>query len=121
MRTIVILLCGALAACSQTGPSQTASRATVSPTGSPAGKSVTKTNIRQASSGEKCQDAVARTQQQQMNSAMLGSALSMVGGLGGFGGRGGAAAAQAVSVGGSVMQAQARNDARNAIQQECLS
>lgn len=72
-------------------------------------------------SADRCQQAVAKAQQQATSSAMIGSALSMAGGFGGFGGRGGAIAAQAVSMGGSVMQAKARNDAQGAVEKECLS
>jgi secreted effector protein SseD len=52
---------------------------------------------------------------------MLGGALSMVGGLGGFGGRGGAIAGQAVSMGGSIVQAKAQNDAQSMMEEECMS
>lgn len=120
MRIIAILLCGALAACSQTGTSQTGASQTTSSAGGQSAKAGAKPNTRQASTGDKCQEAVAKVQQQQMNSAMLGGALSMVGGLGGFAGRGGAVAAQAVSVGSSVAQAQARGNAQSAIQEECF-
>ncbi len=117
----MILLCGALAACSQTGSSQTPSAAAqeAKPTAGP-----TAANSRQVAEGaaaaaQECQEAVAQAQRRQMNSAMLGGALSMVGGLGGFAGRGGAVAAQAMSVGSSVVQAKAQGDANNAIQKEC--
>lgn len=125
MRMIAILLCGVLAACSQTGSShngssQTASTAPSSQAARPSTKT-SKPNARQVASRDDCQDAVAKVQQQQMNSAMLGGALSMVGGLGGFAGRGGAVAAQAVSVGGSVAQAHARNSAQSTIREECFS
>ncbi len=111
MRIIAVLFCGALAACSQTSNEQVS--ATKGMTQKPA--------ARHAASATRCQDAVAKAQQQSTNAAMLGSALSMAGGLGGFAGRGGAIAGQAVSMGSSVMQAKARNDTQSAIQQECMS
>jgi secreted effector protein SseD len=117
MRTIAILLCGTLAACSQTGSPQTASVAQKGQNAKPAAYATAQAP--RAAAGD-CERAVAKMQKQQMNAAMLGGALSMVGGLGGFAGRGGAVAAQAVSVGGSVMQAKAQNDAQDAISQDCM-
>lgn len=117
MRTIAILLCGALAACSQTNSPQTASVAQKGKNTKPAAYAATQAP--QAAAGN-CEQAVAKMQKQQMNAAMLGGALSMVGGLGGFAGRGGAVAAQAASMGGSVMQAKAQNDAQDAVSQECM-
>lgn len=55
----------------------------------------------------------------QTQAAMLGGALSMVGGIGGMGGEGGAIAAQAASVGGSLIQSQASAHAEAAMTQEC--
>lgn len=115
MRIIAVLFCGALAACSQTG-AHTDSRQTAATKGM-----TQKPAARQASSATRCEEAVAKAQQQSTNAAMLGSALSMASGLGGFGGRGGAIAGQAVSMGGSVMHTKARSDAQNAVEQECLS
>lgn len=113
MRMIAVLLCGALAACSQTGTSQT--------TGTQVTKRTTaQATARKAPSQDRCQEAVAKAQQQATNSAMLGGALSMVGGLGGFAGRGGAIAAQAASIGGSMIGAKARDDTQAAIQSECM-
>jgi len=117
MRTIFFLLCGALAACSQTSSPQTTPAAQKGQGLKPAAYAKAKAP---SVPGDDCQQAVAKVQKQQMNSAMLGGALSMVGGLGGFAGQGGAIAAQAVSVGGSVMQAKAQNDAQAAIQEECM-
>lgn len=116
MRTIFFLLCGALAACSQTGSPQTTSAAQKSQSVKPA----VYAKAQARGPADDCRQAMAKVQKQQMNSAMLGGALSMVGGLGGFAGQGGAIAAQAVSVGGSVMQAKAQNDAQAAIQEECM-
>jgi hypothetical protein len=113
MKLIAVLLCGALAACSQTNSSHKEEAIAATPQkarpGTPQARA---TN---------CQDTVAKMQKQQTNAAMLGGALSMVGGLGGLGGRGGAIAAQAASYGGSVMQAKAQNDIQGAIEKECLS
>ncbi|MBX3580318.1 MAG: hypothetical protein KF810_00260 [Rhizobiaceae bacterium] len=117
MRIIAVLFCGALAACSQTNTSQT----TTSDTGSMAMSSTPGRKAASTASADRCQQAVAKAQQQATGSAVLGSALSMAGGLGGFAGRGGAIAAQAVSMGGSVIQAKARNDAQDAVEKECLS
>lgn len=114
---MMIILCGLLAACSQTSSPQTASVAQKGKNAKPAAYAAAQAP--RAAAGD-CEQAVAKMQQQQMNSAMLGGALSMVGGLGGFAGRGGAVAAQAASVGGSVMQAKAQNDAQNVISQECM-
>ena len=111
MRIIAVLLCGALAACSQT----TTHEAT-SATARPAAKSKV-----QQTAGTRCAEAAQKMRQQANNAAMLGGALSMVGGVAGFGGRGGAIAGQAVSVGGSLVQAKARNDARGMMEEECLS
>lgn len=113
MRSIVVLLCGALAACSQTNSSQ--KEAAVAATPQKSG-----TGAKRARAAD-CQDAVSKMQKQHTDAAMLGGALSMVGGLGGLGGRGGAIAAQAVSYGGSVMQAKAQNDMQGEIEKECLS
>lgn len=113
MRLIAVLLCGALAACSQTNSSQKEVAVAATPQKVRSGTQQTR--------AANCQDAVAKMQKQQTNTAMLGGALSMVGGLGGLGGRGGAIAAQAVSYGGSVMQAKAQSDMQGAIEKECLS
>jgi len=114
MRMIALLLCGALAACSQTN---TQSHNTQS---SKSAAQAAKPKTQQTAEA-RCAEAVRKTQQQATNAAMLGGALSMVGGFGGFGGRGGAIAGQAVSAGGSLMQAKARNDAQGMVEEECLS
>lgn len=111
MRLIAVLLCGALAACSQTNTQNTTSAAAP-----PAAKPKA-----QHASADRCADAAHKMQQQATNAAMLGGALSMVGGVAGFGGRGGAIAGQAVSMGGSLVQAKARNDARSTMEEECFS
>ena len=123
MRIIAVLFCGALAACSQTGnPASGPTGKQADSRKSAASKGMSqKPAALQVSSSTRCQEAVAKAQQQSTNAAMLGSALSMAGGLGGFGGRGGAIAGHAVSMGSSVMQAKARTDTQNAVQQECLS
>ncbi len=111
MRILAVLFCGVLAACSQT-----AAPATNTATAPAAARTGTQTADPTA-----CEQAVAKAQQQATKAAMFGSALSMAGGLGGFAGRGGAIAAQAVSAGGSIMQAKAQNDTRGAVEKECLS
>lgn len=114
MRIIAVLFCGALAACSQTSTN-------TSETGSMAMSSTPGRKAASSAAADRCRQAVAKAQQQATGGAVLGSALSMAGGLGGFAGRGGAIAAQAVSMGGSVIQAKARNDAQGAVERECLS
>ncbi|MEW9804582.1 hypothetical protein [Mesorhizobium marinum] len=116
MRIIAVLFCGVLAACSQTGGNEVASRTKAKPAAGTESKQATS-----RSATARCQDAVAQARRGATNAAMLGGALSMVGGLGGFGGRGGAIAAQAVSVGGSVVQAKAEADTQGVIERECLS
>lgn len=118
MRIPAALLCATLAACSQTTTRPTTGHG---PDTKVAARTAAKTAPRAASAQDRCQEAVTKAQQQAMNGAMLGSALSVVGGFGGFGGRGGAIAAQALSAGGSMMQAKARNDAQSEVQSECLS
>jgi len=117
MRTILMLAMGlALAGCSQT--TQTAS---VVPAGS-AGKGAKAATTRQASAGasaQACADAAKKAADAQMGAAMVGGALSMVGGLGGYAGRGGMVAAQAASMGGSLMQQQASHKAEAEMRASC--
>jgi secreted effector protein SseD len=68
---------------------------------------------------QRCADAAQGMANKQTQAAMLGGALSMVGGIGGMGGEGGAIAAQAASVGGSLIQSQASAQAEAAMTQEC--
>lgn len=123
MRLMAILLCGALAACSQTPSNQTTGRQLNAAQRNSDARIAARGTAAKAdlSAQERCRQAVNKTQQQAANNAMLGSALSIAGGLGGFGGRGGALAAQALSTGGSIVQAQHRNKAQTEIEQECLS
>lgn len=111
MRVIAVLLCGVLAACSQTN-THDARSATA--------QSVAKPKAQQTAA-TRCTDAAHKMRQQATNAAMLGGALSMVGGVAGFGGRGGAIAGQAVSMGGSLVQAKAQDDARSTMEEECMS
>jgi len=125
MKTIRILALGLLAA----GCSQTAQQASVAP--APAGKAVAakttdKATGKQAqvaqqaqSQAMRCADAAKKAADSQMQAAMLGGALSMVGGLGGFAGTGGMVAAQAASVGGSIVQQQAGSKAQAEMRQSC--
>ena len=110
MRMIAVLLCGALAACSQTNTQ--APKATAQSAEKPKG---------QQTAATRCTEAAQKMQKQAMNAAMVGGALSMVGGLGGFGGRGGAIAGQVLSTGGSLVQAKAQDDAQGMMEEECLS
>lgn len=109
MRMIAVLLCGALAACSQTNTNETANATA---------RSAAKPKAQQTAA-TRCAEAAQKMQA--TNAAMLGGALSMVGGVAGFAGRGGAIAGQAVSVGGSLVQAKAQNDAQGVMEEECLS
>ncbi|MEO5325705.1 hypothetical protein PV773_20555 [Mesorhizobium sp. CC13] len=115
-RTILLILCGLAAACTQTAttssPGQAAKASSRTSAKAPA-------TTRQTAAAN-CEEAMRKATQAQTNAAMLGGALSMVGGFGGFGGRGGAIAAQAASVGGSLVQAKAQGDADKAMQAECM-
>lgn len=125
MKTIRILALGLLAA----GCSQTAQQASVTPAQPPAGKlAAGKTTpagkqaqvAQQAQSqATRCAEAAKKAADSQMQAAMLGGALSMVGGLGGFAGTGGMVAAQAASVGGSIVQQQASGKAQAEMRQSC--
>lgn len=113
---IALMLCGALAACSQT----TSTTSTMKTAGAPkAAAQVTKGKSGKMTAEQRCAEAMRKATQAQTNAAMLGGALSMVGGFGGLG-RGGAIAAQAASVGGSLMQAKAQDDAGKAMDAECM-
>jgi len=112
MKTIWILALGLLAA----GCSQTAQQASVTP--APAGKAVAAAKATDKATGKQAQVA-QQAADSQMQAAMLGGALSMVGGLGGFAGTGGMVAAQAASVGGSIVQQQAGSKAQAEMRQSC--
>lgn len=126
MKTIRILALGLLAA----GCSQTAQQASVTP--APAGKAVAAAKTTDKATGKqaqvaqqaqsqatRCAEAAKKAADSQMQAAMLGGALSMVGGLGGFAGTGGMVAAQAASVGGSIVQQQAGSKAQAEMRQSC--
>ena len=121
VRAIAVFLCGALAACSQTGaaPQATAKQpaATAKP---PPAVTADMTEEQYAALTARCEEAVRKQQQKSAKTAMIGSALSMVGGFAGFGGEAGAIAGQAVSVGGSLVSAGAESSARTAIEKECM-
>lgn len=115
-RATLLIMCGLLAACSQT-TGTSGGPATTSATAKPAAKADTK---KHQTAAQRCDEAMQKAAKAQTNAAMLGTALSVVGGFGGFGGNGGAVAAQAVSVGGSLVQAKAQNDADKALNTECM-
>jgi hypothetical protein len=123
---VMIVMAGALAlaACGQTtGSARRAPTVAVAPgmAGVVQSPQAGAASSKQAGQiAQRCADAATKAAQAQTNAAMLGSALGMVGGLGGFGGRGGMVAAQAVSVGGSVVQSQASANARADLQKECM-
>jgi secreted effector protein SseD len=114
MRIPVILVVGlVLGGCSQR--TETASVA-------PAGGASKPAPARHASAGnnaQACAEAAKKAADAQMGAAVVGSALSMVGGLGGYAGRGGMVAAQAASMGGSLMQQQASQKAEAEMRASC--
>ncbi|WP_395450472.1 hypothetical protein ACHMW7_12095 [Aminobacter sp. UC22_36] len=114
-RAIALILCGVLAACSQT----TSTTSTMKTAGAPKAAAQAAPKGKKLTTAQRCEEAMRKATQAQTNAAMLGGALSMVGGFGGFG-RGGAIAAQAASVGGSLMQAKAQTDADKALDTECI-
>lgn len=121
MRHIVMLAAAlALAGCSQTTTTETASAGKDSAAGKSraAGQTARQAPVRQASAGA-CAEAAKKAADAQMGAAMVGSALSMVGGFGGYAGRGGMVAAQAASMGGSLMQQQASNKAEAEMRASC--
>ena len=113
MRKFAILaLAVAVAGCSQTtGAGRPKAQTQIAP--SPVKEA------RAPAQAVRCADAANKAAKAQTNAAILGGALSMVGGLGGFGGRGGMVAAQAASVGGSVVQSQASARSQAALSTEC--
>lgn len=117
-RAIALILCGALAACSQA----TTTTSTMKAAGAPkaAAQAAPKGKSGKMTAAQRCNEAMQNAAKAQTDAAMLGGALSMVGGFGGFAGRGGAVVAQAASVGGSLMQAKAQNDTDKALEAECV-
>jgi hypothetical protein len=122
MRMIVILLCGMLAACSQTGSAPQVAVRQPEAAAKPAASTQDMTPEAQyAAMAARCEEAVRREQQKSMAAASLGGVLSMVGGFAGVGGEAAAIAGQAASVGGSLVSAGAQSNARTAIEKECMS
>lgn len=122
VRVIAVFLCASLTACSQTGTSP-AGKEQKAKRQQPAAHVVaanTRSQQQYAALTARCETAVLREQQKGVNRARLGSALSMVGSLAGVGGEGAAIAGQAASIGGSLISAGAENNARTAIEQECM-
>ncbi|OKO84439.1 hypothetical protein AC629_21545 [Bradyrhizobium sp. NAS80.1] len=112
MKIAIVLVLGvAVAGCNQT-TSSTADRL-------PMGQQATagRTSAKQAA--VRCAETAQRAADAQTNGVIVGSALSMVGGFGGMGGRGGEVAAQAASMGGSVIQSQANDNAAAALERDC--
>ncbi len=68
-----------------------------------------------ASTANACYTAIRN----QANSAVLGSALGMVGGFGGFGGRGGMVAAQVASTAGGAIARSQQAQAQANVMREC--
>ncbi|CAI2933544.1 hypothetical protein [Aminobacter niigataensis] len=114
---IALMLCGVLAACSQTTSTTSTTKTAGAPTA--AAQVAPKGKAGKMTAEQRCEEAMRKATKAQTNAAMLGGALSMVGGFGGLG-RGGAIAAQAASVGGSLMQAKAQDDAGKALEAECM-
>ncbi|WP_269930671.1 hypothetical protein [Aminobacter sp. HY435] len=116
-RATLLICCGLLAACSQTNTATDTSPQLAAAAARPAAKGKAGKAM---TAQQRCEEAMQKAAKAQTNAAMLGGALSMVGGFGGFGGSGGAIAASAASVGGSLVQAKAQNDADQAMQTECM-
>jgi secreted effector protein SseD len=114
-RAIALMMCGVLAACSQT----TSTTSTTTTAGAPKTAAQVAPRGKKLTAAQRCEEAMRKATQAQTNAAMLGGALSMVGGFGGLG-RGGAIAGSVASVGGSLMQAKAQNDADKALDAECM-
>ncbi len=110
---VIVMLCGALAACSQTAGSGGQEMASAT---KPAAQS-RQASAKQAAGkkADTCDEAI----QAQANSAMLGGALGMVGSFGGFGGRGGAVAAQVASTAGGMVARSQSQKAQEAVMREC--
>lgn len=109
---VIVMLCGTLAACSQTagsGGQETASAA------KPAVQSRQAAAKQAGKTADSCDEAI----QAQANSAMLGGALGMVGSFGGYGGRGGAVAAQVASTAGGMVARSQSQKAQEAVMREC--
>jgi hypothetical protein len=103
----VALLCGTLAACSQTTGPETTTAAYAAPAG--------KAKPAQTVPASKCDEAV----RSQANAQMAGAALGMVGSFAGFAGRGGAIVGHVASTAGNIAaDAQARQS-QEAIMREC--
>ena len=112
MKIAIVLMLGvAVAGCNQT-TSSTGDR-------SPTGQQATPGRASAKQAAASCAETAQRTADAQTSGAIVGRALSMVGGFGGMGGRGGEVAAQAVSMGGSVIQSQANDNARAGLESDC--
>lgn len=105
---LVLVLCGFLAACSQTASTTDVSDATPAHTRK---ASATAPKSRQ----EACEKAI----RDQANAGMVSSALGMVGGFGGFGGRGGAMAAHVAASAGSMVANAHQQQAQSAVMRDC--
>lgn len=109
-------VCGLLAGCSQTSaPVDTAEGAgSTAPAARPA--AIARGQAHQAASDANACDTAIRAQ---ANSAVLGSALGMVGSFGGFGGRGGMVAAQVASTAGGAIARSQQAQAQTSVMREC--
>jgi secreted effector protein SseD len=124
MRLGMFLVLGiALAGCSQTTETASTGKAGQGSKAAQASKSAPTRHAsaagRAEASAQACADAVKKASDAQMGAAVLGGALSMVGGFGGYAGQAGMVAAQAASVGGSLVQQQASQKAEAAMRQSC--
>ncbi|MEO3386836.1 hypothetical protein [Mesorhizobium sp. CAU 1741] len=109
MRSLaIVLLCAMAAGCSQTS-------GTSSPEMAASSKSGGQSRHSEGKKSDPCDKAI----QAQANSAMLGSALGMVGSFGGFGGRGGAVAAQVASTAGGMVARSQAQKAQETVMREC--
>jgi hypothetical protein len=113
-KTVVLMACLLVAGCVQaTGEAGSPAGARVEASAQKAG--AVRTPRSKAELAAACAEAANKAAQSQAQAEIVGSALSMAGGFGGYAGRGGLIAAQAASVGGSVLQAQASTEARTAM------
>lgn len=75
--------------------------------------------VAEAGRSGNCAQAARKVANAQTNAALVGGALSILGGFGGYAGQGGMIAAQAASIGSTALQAQAQADAATAMDQGC--
>lgn len=116
MKRLLLLSCCLLAgACSQTSTPDAASPAGARVAASAPAETARHGKRSAAEIERACMEAANKAADAQTGAAVIGSALSLVGGFGGFGDRGGMIAAQAASTGGSLIQSHASQQAHAAM------